>query len=281
MKFLVPILLFEIVISHNTINEAIDNYLQDDPILIDYIKQNLLEPPPLYPEALDDMNTSSEVHGVEDLASVLVGQYNQPPVIESLFTEGQQRFFIEAGAYDGIMGSNTLRLELSKEWKGLLVEPNPQLYEKVKSRGRNAWTLGSCFSMETSPQRVTFDAADQVGGIVNTETGEKPGVECPEREDLQMQCVPFYSVVQALGSPRIDFLSLDIEGADLQVLMTIPFDKVNISVIMIEVAHLGEIFHGDNDMLRQFLHESGYIFYRRMSIDDIYVHQSFMTNKAF
>ena len=281
MKFVaLSVLFLDLVIAHNTINEAINEYQQDDPLVIDYIKQNLLEPPPMDPEVLDDMNTSSEVHGIEDLASVLVGQYNQPPVIESLFKEGQQRFFIEAGAYDGILGSNTLRLELS-DWTGLLVEPNPQLYDKVKLRGRNAWTLGSCFSMEPTPQVVTFDAADQVGGIVNTETGEKPGVDCPKREDLQMQCVPFYSVVQALGNPRIDFLSLDIEGADLQVLMTIPFDKVNISVIMIEVAHLGEIFEGDNDTLRQFLHEHGYIFYRRMSIDDIFVHKSFMTNKAF
>ena len=280
MKAFLSILLFEIVISQN-INETINQYQQDDPLLIEYIKQNLLEPPPDIPDKLDEMNTSNNVHAVDDLLSVLVGQYNQPPVIEALFKAGQDRFFVEAGAYDGIMGSNSLRLELSRDWKGLLVEPNPQLYSLVKSRNRNAWTLGSCLSMETTPQIVTFDAADQVGGIVNTETGEKPGVAFVEREDITIQCVPLYSVIQALGNPRIDFLSLDIEGADLQVLMTIPFSKVKISVIMIEVAHLGEIFQGDNDSLRQFLHEHGYIFYRRMSIDDIYVHKSFLPNKIF
>jgi hypothetical protein len=79
-----------------------------------------------------------------------------------------------------------------------------------------------------------------------------------------------------LGNPRIDVFSLDIEGAELQVLETLPFDKVDISVIMIEVNHVGEIFEGDNDALRRLLGKNGYIFYKRVAIDDIYVKKSFL-----
>ena len=57
---------------------------------------------------------------------------------------------------------------------------------------------------------------------------------------LRMQCMPFYSIIQALGNPKIDFFSLDIDGVDLQVLLTIPWDKVDISVLMIETAALGD-----------------------------------------
>ena len=78
------------------------------------------------------------------------------------------------------------------------------------------------------------------------------------------------------GNPRVDFLSLDIEGAELKVLQTIPFDKVNISVLMIETNHLGEIFEGTNDDLRRFLHKNGYTFYKRMNVDDIYLKKSFV-----
>ena len=46
-----------------------------------------------------------------------------------------------------------------------------------------------------------------------------------------MQCIPFYSVVLALDKPKIDFLSLDIEGSELQVLQTIPFDKGKLKII--------------------------------------------------
>lgn len=74
----------------------------------------------------------------------------------------------------------------------------------------------------------------------------------------------------------MDFFSLDIEGADLQVLKTIPFDKVDISVLMIEVAHMGEIFPGDNDELRRFLNQNGYVFFKRLAIDDVYIKKSLL-----
>ena len=246
----VPMLVFclqyTVMCQCQRMDESINDWEQTDPRLIRYIRENLLEPPPLIPDSISEMDTSSDVHGVQDLTSVLVGQYNQPPVIEALFSDDNatKRFFIEAGAYDGIMGSNTLRLELNENWSGLLVEPNPKLYQTVKSRNRNAWTLPSCFSMRTHPEIVTFDAADQIGGIVNEETGSKPGDGLTlegAREEIRLQCVPLYSVLQALGNPRVDFFSLDIEGADLQVLRTIPFDLVDFSVIMIEVAHLGKL----------------------------------------
>ena len=63
----------------------------------------------------------------------LQAQYSQPLALEELFEpllksdNKTKRFFIEAGAHDGIGGSNTLRFELSPLWSGLLVEPNPEV----------------------------------------------------------------------------------------------------------------------------------------------------------
>ena len=50
-----------------------------------------------------------------------------------------------------------------------------------------------------------------------------------------MQCYPLYSLILAMGNPRVDFLSIDIEGAELAVLNTIPWDKVQIELVMLEV----------------------------------------------
>ena len=102
------------------------------------------------------------------------------------------------------------------------------------------------------------------------------GFNDARRKSITTQCVPFYSTILALGNPRIDFMSLDIEGAELLVLKTIPFDLVDISVLLIEIDHLGEIFEGDNDELRRFLHKQDYVFYKRLSIDDVYVKKSFL-----
>ena len=42
----------------------------------------------------------------------------------------------------------------------------------------------------------------------------------------QIQCLPLFSLLLALDNPTVDYLSLDIEGAELRVLETIPWEKV-------------------------------------------------------
>jgi hypothetical protein len=45
---------------------------------------------------------------------------------------------------------------------------------------------------------------------------------------VRVQCFPLYSILLALGNPTVDIFSLDIEGAELKVLETIPWSKVKI-----------------------------------------------------
>lgn len=47
-----------------------------------------------------------------------------------------------------------------------------------------------------------------------------------------MQCFPIYSLLSALSVTTVDYFSLDVEGAEMEVLATIPFDKVFIKVYL-------------------------------------------------
>ena len=52
-----------------------------------------------------------------------------------------------------------------------------------------------------------------------------------------VQCLPLHSLLLALGNPTVDFLSLDTEGGELEVLETLPWDKVDIRAISVETQH--------------------------------------------
>ena len=73
------------------------------------------------------------------------------------------------------------------------------------------------------------------------------------------------------GNPTVDYMTLDIEGAELKVLKTIPFDKVDIRLLDIEMNHAGEVFEGTRSDIRSFLFKNGYRFYRKVSIDEMFV----------
>lgn len=56
-------------------------------------------------------------------------------------------------------------------------------------------------------------------------------------EHTRVQCLPFILYITALGIKTVDYFSLDIEGNEIDVLETIPFDKVDIKVRICETIH--------------------------------------------
>ena len=52
-----------------------------------------------------------------------------------------------------------------------------------------------------------------------------------------MPCYPVYSLMLAMNTTKLDFFSLDVEGAEFPILNTLPFDKLDVSVLAVEVAH--------------------------------------------
>jgi len=175
------------------------------------------------------------------------GQTGQVDVILKHFNDKRNGFFIEAGAWDGEQLSNTIYMETELGWNGLLVEPNKGIFDVLVGKKRNAFSVNSCLSRSRYAEQVNFDTADVYGAIENY---DDPGYEAFKqvktswkesflhkevaRETVVVQCFPLYSILLALGNPKVDFMSLDIEGSEMDVLKTIPFDKVDIEMFLIE-----------------------------------------------
>ena len=51
-----------------------------------------------------------------------------------------------------------------------------------------------------------------------------------KKNQISIQCIPLYPILLAMNTTTIDYFSLDVEGFELEVLKTIPWDKVNIKV---------------------------------------------------
>ena len=64
------------------------------------------------------------------------GQHHQPFITNDEIFKNKIKngFFIEAGAYDGEIASNTLLFELEHNWTGLLIEPNPDAFEMLTKK---------------------------------------------------------------------------------------------------------------------------------------------------
>jgi hypothetical protein len=63
-------------------------------------------------------------------------------------------FFVECGGYDGESLSNTLYMERSFGWSGLLIEADKQAYSRLITRNRKVYASPVCLSTKPYPMQV-------------------------------------------------------------------------------------------------------------------------------
>ena len=128
-------------------------------------------------------------------------------------------YFVEIGGYDGLHHSNTLALESYYGWKGLLVEANPRLYKLMQENRPRCFHDGRAVSC-TSDSTARFSCADQWGGL----DAFLPQAWKDEAQDRRtphcwVTTVTLNALLSHHDCPKvIDYLSLDIEGAEICVL---------------------------------------------------------------
>lgn len=180
-------------------------------------------------------------------------------------------FYIELGANDGVSQSNTLALELFSGWRGILIEPIKESFDQLKtnrSSKRNCLVRAACVAdstrrpyidivksgLRSTPILPDSDIRDPFFHATDSPVHDKSSIERVPTSTLE-------EVISNCNAPhRIDLLSLDVEGGELEVLKGINFGKVKISAILLESR--------DVERIRQYLAPRGYGLHRTLSKHD-------------
>lgn len=161
----------------------------------------------------------------------------QSSFVDNLLRQRRDGFYVECGAKNGETHANSLFFEKERGWDGLLIEANPWSYRDLMRKRRNAYSINACLNPTNQAKVLTFKPYGLVGGLETKM--DKKQIEAIHKHpdyyrDIDVQCYPFYSMMLALGPTYVDYLALDIHGAEHEVLKTIPFDRMTIDVISIE-----------------------------------------------
>jgi len=260
-------------------NEKLYYCLKELPSLIDFniqINFDLIE------KEINQDNVKSLINKVKEYDTMnskdkveYFAQIGQDKILdEELFFSKRNGVFIEVGACDGSHFSNTLFFEKYRDWQGICVEPNPIEFAKLEKSGRKAH-LEQC-AVALKEDIVDFLAIDGYGrglsGMVDTYDqrhveridSELAGRTDSKRHMFKVKTQPLKSIIDKYGYTYVDFCSIDVEGAELEVLQSIDFDKVFIRVIMLENNYGLEREH-------ELLVSKGYRLWKKIQWDDIYV----------
>ena len=163
-------------------------------------------------------------------------------------------YYVEIGANDGITQSNTYLLELKYNWTGLLIEPVPNKFlECLKNRSnKNYFENAACVSFTHDAEHIDLiysnlmTTADHKLNLIESPLQHaKLGERFLKDENINILRVPAKPMNDVLISHNapclVDFLSLDVEGFENEVLNGIDHNKYRFSYILIETRDIGKL----------------------------------------
>ena len=189
-----------------------------------------------FPESMDyaknkvaEMKSNSKAQDKEDVY-----------IFEHFYITGKigmprRGLYLEMGALDGRDISNTWAFEKVLGWRGVLLEPSPKPYQRlVKNRPDNVLANVAVCGY---PRQVHFIEHEGTGGIF--EFMSKSFLQFWHRnvkvEELPIiPCVPLQRILDTLHIRHIHVFSLDVEGAEYEVLSTLDFHRIKFDVILVE-----------------------------------------------
>jgi FkbM family methyltransferase len=143
--------------------------------------------------------------------------------------------FCEFGATDGVSLSNTRYLENHRDWTGLLAEPARQWHRPLKANRPNA-TIDTRCVYSNSGERIEFLEA-RSGEYSTIQGYGHDDAHGPKRKDGQtyeVETVSLNDLLAAHDVTSLDYLSVDTEGSELEILSSFGFDRVRPGVVTVE-----------------------------------------------
>lgn len=197
---------------------------------------------------------------------------------DNFFKNKKNGCYIELGALDGVLYSNTKFYEDANNWSGILIEPHPLKFIDLQKNRSNNFLSNNLISCGTNPLTFRYfeNNCSAVSGVENTLSkhhfdtyfeSNNEWMKSQPQSKINIIPITLSKVIKDSNIKHFDFLSLDVEGHELEVLQSWDF-SVPIDLILIE--NLGT----DNFKSKKcydILINNGYVFVQKFKHNEIYV----------
>ncbi|CAN2170997.1 fkbM_fam, methyltransferase, FkbM family [Candidatus Nanopelagicaceae bacterium] len=191
-----------------------------------------------------------------------------------------EKYYLDVGAHDGRTHSNTYHLDHQLHWSGILVEPILHLTfmsRKTRSNDRNLFINAACVGPDFQSDSIKLLYCDLM--TLAPEISENSGEEwvtggsqyLPENQfvvETYAAARTVKHILENADSPtKIGVFSIDVEGAELEVLKGVDFERYSFGIIILETAIQSAAY--------EYLIAQGYFFYRHIGQNQIFLNDTF------
>ncbi len=167
-------------------------------------------------------------------------QENQDIMIDHMVFKGHtDGFYVDIGAHDGITYNNTLYFNKNHNWRGINIEPNYEIYKRLKVNRPNDININCAIANYNGMGEFikVGGESEMISGLTSTYDDrhyERMKRETDIYETIKVSIYRLQSILDMFDITHINYLSIDVEGGEFEVIKSIDFNKVMIDVIGFE-----------------------------------------------
>lgn len=197
-----------------------------------------------------------------------LAEKREKELIRDFFDHKENGIFVEVGGNEPVSEtSQSWHLEQMLNWHGLIVEPIPELAHKAK-KSRSGAIVCECAC--TSPEKqgaLTLYIPVKDGNAISSHaaTGKNLDVHhYKNHTEIKVKAKTLDELLERNSISRIDLLSIDVEGAEMDVLLGFDIEKYKPELILLEDKHVHLMKH-------RHLKKKGYVLAKRTKQNCWYV----------
>jgi FkbM family methyltransferase len=156
-------------------------------------------------------------------------------------------YFVDIGANDGITINNTYCLEKELNWRGLCVEPSTRQFNKLLEN-RSCTCINKAVAGENGTVRFKEIEDDVYAGVISD-------------SGYEIEAITLEKLLTDYNAPKdIDYISIDVEGTEYEIIKDFPFGKYRVKLWTIE-------HNQSRDNIRRRMVNNGYSFVLAKKVD--------------
>ena len=154
-------------------------------------------------------------------------------ILSRIFANETDGFYVDIGACHPIHDSVTQHFYLNG-WQGINIEPQPQLFAELQRERQRDINLNVCVGSQPG-QQTLYITADQGTSTLDRTLADNYQSSGRVTQKIDVEVVSLNDIWQQyVGTRRVDFLKIDVEGFEKEVLVNADFAIVTPSILLIE-----------------------------------------------
>lgn len=206
-------------------------------------------------------------------------QDNQDTYLEKYVFKGyKDGFFVDVGAHDGLSINNTVYFEKNNNWKGLNIEPLKEVYDKLIVNRPSCININCAVCNNDGETEFVCNTGptEMLSGIKHTY--DKRHIQRIQSENekygssstvITVQTKKLETLFDNHDVKHVNYLSIDVEGGEFEVIKSINFDKVFIDLIGFE-----NNYHDSSVPIVDYLKTKNYVRIRLPCPDIFMIHKN-------